>query len=185
MTLAQLESFLSQPPERLKAQAVDPPGKKIFFDSYQHLFVQERPIFESPTCRLYLKASPFEQHAVLFEDGRCYEYTSHTLEHFCVYLCQLARYLANREPAALAGLRRFCHTELAEAHRNRILWECLHLSGSTLATLTGLRSYAEQERVQQDLLSFVSRNWKASWHSWMDAWKDFRERSREQSTLEL
>ena len=185
MTLAELESFLSQPPERLKALSAVPPGKKNFSEELARVFAHDLPVYESPHRRLYLRAAPFEQQAVLFEGDVCYAYHSNRLSHFFVYLKQLGAYLAQVEPPALASLRRFCHTELAQAHRHFILWECLHLSGSTLATLTGLRSYAEQERVQQDLLSFVSRNWKASWHSWMDAWKDFRERSKEQSTLEL
>lgn len=183
MTLAELESFLSQPTERLKATGPGYPGKKSFLE--RSLFASEPAVYESPHRRLYLKASPFEQHAVLFEGERCFEYRSHRLEHFYVHLRQLACYLAHHAPQALAGLRRFCQTELAQAHRHYILWECLHLSGSTLATLTGLRRYDEQERVQQDFVRYVSHNMSPSWHSWMDAWNAYQKQQKKETALEL
>ncbi len=185
MTLAELESFLNQPPERLKALRVVLPGQKSVPGAFRDVRLFQWPIYESPSRRLYLKAFPFEQQAVLYEGDACYEYHSYRLENFLIYLRQLGAYLAREEPAALAGLRRFCHTELARAHRSYILWECTQLSRGTISKLTGLHDHADQERLLQELIAFVGRNWDSSWHSWIDAWNAYRRRCKEESTLEL
>ena len=56
--------------------------------------------------------------------------------------------------------------------KKKLLNDCLNLSSGTIATLTGLRSYSDIEKVQNKFVAFVKDS-RGHYKNWQFAWRAF------------
>lgn len=83
--------------------------------------------------------------------------------------------ISTEEVSAIKELRDKSTVSLNDAKKFLdVIGDCINLSSGTMATLTGIKNYADLDIIQQDFVNFTKTMIpKRHYSNWQEAWDDF------------